>query len=129
MRREILVIQEKPKIELRQDKTPSQEIFLSTGIRSEEHTSELQSLRHLVCRLLLEKKILAVAMVGANLGVVRVPDGDVLSAGAGTGGGTPTAGAGQRSARQKTGPHGNSFFTRSGTPPTSPPSPSRTLSQ
>src|SRR5262245_62570186 len=30
----------------------------STGvlIRSEEHTSELQSLRHLVCRLLLEKK-------------------------------------------------------------------------
>src|SRR5205814_8150498 len=31
-----------------------------TGIypykRSEEHTSELQSLRHLVCRLLLEKK-------------------------------------------------------------------------
>src|SRR5882724_4788661 len=26
------------------------------GTRSEEHTSELQSLRHLVCRLLLEKK-------------------------------------------------------------------------
>src|SRR5947199_10576398 len=26
------------------------------GVRSEEHTSELQSLRHLVCRLLLEKK-------------------------------------------------------------------------
>src|SRR5258705_3987276 len=26
------------------------------GFRSEEHTSELQSLRHLVCRLLLEKK-------------------------------------------------------------------------
>src|SRR5438045_5343181 len=50
-------------------------VFLATGIaalpaladspsiefgaaltRSEEHTSELQSLRHLVCRLLLEKK-------------------------------------------------------------------------
>src|SRR5262245_2395196 len=33
--------------------------FLRTDeqrIRSEEHTSELQSLRHLVCRLLLEKK-------------------------------------------------------------------------
>src|SRR5258705_6470814 len=28
----------------------------SIGPRSEEHTSELQSLRHLVCRLLLEKK-------------------------------------------------------------------------
>src|ERR1035438_10576022 len=27
-----------------------------TMTRSEEHTSELQSLRHLVCRLLLEKK-------------------------------------------------------------------------
>src|ERR1035438_4599283 len=27
-----------------------------TSFRSEEHTSELQSLRHLVCRLLLEKK-------------------------------------------------------------------------
>src|SRR5471030_1872279 len=28
----------------------------SSTVRSEEHTSELQSLRHLVCRLLLEKK-------------------------------------------------------------------------
>src|SRR5205814_10179320 len=33
-------------------------IFSAASIskRSEEHTSELQSLRHLVCRLLLEKK-------------------------------------------------------------------------
>src|SRR5262245_64943579 len=29
---------------------------LDSSTRSEEHTSELQSLRHLVCRLLLEKK-------------------------------------------------------------------------
>src|SRR5262245_64201412 len=29
---------------------------LTEAARSEEHTSELQSLRHLVCRLLLEKK-------------------------------------------------------------------------
>src|SRR5947199_7943992 len=29
---------------------------IRNGTRSEEHTSELQSLRHLVCRLLLEKK-------------------------------------------------------------------------
>src|SRR5258705_6774671 len=28
----------------------------AADLRSEEHTSELQSLRHLVCRLLLEKK-------------------------------------------------------------------------
>src|ERR1039458_6695500 len=32
---------------------------MSARFRSEEHTSELQSLRHLVCRLLLEKKIQA----------------------------------------------------------------------
>src|SRR5882724_4075643 len=34
-------------------------VLLGSGgllLRSEEHTSELQSLRHLVCRLLLEKK-------------------------------------------------------------------------
>src|SRR5262245_62494930 len=31
--------------------------------RSEEHTSELQSLRHLVCRLLLEKKKISILMV------------------------------------------------------------------
>src|ERR1035438_876043 len=30
--------------------------FARPLFRSEEHTSELQSLRHLVCRLLLEKK-------------------------------------------------------------------------
>src|SRR5437899_4220705 len=30
--------------------------YLLPANRSEEHTSELQSLRHLVCRLLLEKK-------------------------------------------------------------------------
>src|ERR1039458_1572486 len=29
---------------------------IQLAVRSEEHTSELQSLRHLVCRLLLEKK-------------------------------------------------------------------------
>src|SRR5262245_63638734 len=31
-------------------------ISLAETMRSEEHTSELQSLRHLVCRLLLEKQ-------------------------------------------------------------------------
>src|SRR5258705_7791685 len=33
-----------------------EEVERYVTIRSEEHTSELQSLRHLVCRLLLEKK-------------------------------------------------------------------------
>src|SRR5690625_2596135 len=32
-------------------------VFQSFNLRSEEHTSELQSRGHLVCRLLLEKKI------------------------------------------------------------------------
>src|SRR5262245_62910920 len=31
-------------------------VAIKGALRSEEHTSELQSLRHLVCRLLLEKK-------------------------------------------------------------------------
>src|SRR5262245_8087956 len=31
-------------------------LAIEPKVRSEEHTSELQSLRHLVCRLLLEKK-------------------------------------------------------------------------
>src|SRR5258705_6991520 len=35
---------------------PIAEWFGPDELRSEEHTSELQSLRHLVCRLLLEKK-------------------------------------------------------------------------
>src|SRR5205814_8878979 len=36
-------------------RTPDHAV-LAHQVRSEEHTSELQSLRHLVCRLLLEKK-------------------------------------------------------------------------
>src|SRR5262245_62859281 len=36
--------------------TPGASKMRPSGSRSEEHTSELQSLRHLVCRLLLEKK-------------------------------------------------------------------------
>src|SRR5437899_9449117 len=37
-------------------RTGSISALLPVPYRSEEHTSELQSLRHLVCRLLLEKK-------------------------------------------------------------------------
>src|SRR5262245_64673205 len=36
--------------------TAERALRLFANHRSEEHTSELQSLRHLVCRLLLEKK-------------------------------------------------------------------------
>src|SRR3712207_8217279 len=41
------------------DRVPGDELYAVTGIqrlRSEEHTSELQSRQYLVCRLLLEKK-------------------------------------------------------------------------
>src|SRR5258705_1777741 len=40
----------------------------SSRLRSEEHTSELQSLRHIVCRLLLEKK----KNTTSSLGLVAV---------------------------------------------------------
>src|SRR5258706_8462325 len=38
------------------DRTNEWNFFASSQVRSEEHTSELQSLTNLVCRLLLEKK-------------------------------------------------------------------------
>src|SRR3989449_2911401 len=38
------------------DPSPLRETLLLLRVRSEEHTSELQSRLHLVCRLLLEKK-------------------------------------------------------------------------
>src|SRR5205814_4843299 len=41
---------------------------LTLSARSEEHTSELQSLRHLVCRLLLEKKI---SSISKTFGLLR----------------------------------------------------------
>src|SRR5262245_62778113 len=44
---------------IRRSGNPKLHVTLGTRrgvLRSEEHTSELQSLRHLVCRLLLEKK-------------------------------------------------------------------------
>src|SRR5262245_14041767 len=41
---------------VQRDSVSLAETFLNNVKRSEDHTSELQSLRHLVCRLLLEKK-------------------------------------------------------------------------
>src|SRR5262249_58764371 len=40
-------------------------------VRSEEHTSELQSLTNLVCRLLLEKKKGCIGAAGVDGGAVR----------------------------------------------------------
>src|SRR5258705_5026151 len=47
------------------------------GERSEEHTSELQSLRHLVCRLLLEKKKKMLHLADCSICCIR---GHVLPA-------------------------------------------------
>src|SRR5204862_6586697 len=46
----LVELQEIPRVEFRREHFPG------AGVRSEEHTSELQSRRDLVCRLLLEKK-------------------------------------------------------------------------
>src|SRR5690554_7477614 len=43
-------------IDLSDEKTKKVTVTLNEKTRSEEHTSELQSRPHLVCRLLLEKK-------------------------------------------------------------------------
>src|SRR5258705_10189559 len=40
--------------------------------RSEEHTSELQSLRHVVCRLLLEKKTMTALATCRFSAIIRV---------------------------------------------------------
>src|SRR5437899_12218450 len=42
--------------ELEKQRERARQSWKGDEARSEEHTSELQSLRHLVCRLLLEKK-------------------------------------------------------------------------
>src|SRR5262245_64393247 len=43
-------------IDIHQPTPKTVDSLMRLDLRSEEHTSELQSLRHLVCRLLLEKK-------------------------------------------------------------------------
>src|SRR5438045_6980788 len=50
-----LVVAEK-KVVIDEQGTTFQAMTFNGSMRSEEHTSEIQSLRHLVCRLLLEKK-------------------------------------------------------------------------
>src|SRR5258708_15117665 len=44
--------------------------LISTELRSEEHTSELQSPDHLVCRLLLEKKKQYACLSSRHAGLV-----------------------------------------------------------
>src|SRR5690625_6123397 len=58
--------------------TASPAMALISGLRSEEHTSELQSRGHLVCRLLLEKKkykfhLLALLLIRPKLSEALYP--------------------------------------------------------
>src|SRR2546425_7950368 len=48
------------------------------GLRSEEHTSELQSLAYLVCRLLLEKKKIHIGRSASSMQVLRVGSCDMV---------------------------------------------------
>src|SRR2546422_5244471 len=47
---------QQPVDDVRVDDLPEEQVGIQVVDRSEEHTSELQSRLHLVCRLLLEKK-------------------------------------------------------------------------
>src|ERR1035438_8106759 len=90
--------------------------------RSEEHTSELQSLRHLVCRLLLEKKNKPNnTALGATTrpGLAETPR--PARASHGPGGGGPWRGP-RRGARDW-GILLIFFFLRAGPPPKPPPFP------
>src|ERR1039458_5519464 len=55
---------------------------MATGVfdRSEEHTSELQALRHLVCRLLLEKKQHLIAGIDLPLDIHHLDDAQDFAA-------------------------------------------------
>src|SRR5262245_63947334 len=60
-RRDVAVLRRRQRLALvleglRGRLAPASAMIAARRERSEEHTSELQSLRHLVCRLLLEKK-------------------------------------------------------------------------
>src|SRR2546429_6018496 len=49
-----------------------------TTRRSEEHTSELQSRLHLVCRLLLEKKNIQYVMLMSHIILLTIPPSDIV---------------------------------------------------
>src|SRR5207244_10549876 len=52
----IAILEDERVVQSRQQKHDNIESYCGQPFRSEEHTSELQSPDHLVCRLLLEKK-------------------------------------------------------------------------
>src|SRR2546425_5056101 len=64
---EIVWVQEEPR-----NMGPQKFMLPQLRERSEEHTSELQSLAYLVCRLLLEKKKIVIEVLeGTDRGLVR----------------------------------------------------------
>src|SRR2546422_7178695 len=63
----------------RRRQTQAVHLMLSSQLRSEEHTSELQSRLHLVCRLLLEKKKKSMEATVKSLASKEAPSADVLT--------------------------------------------------
>src|SRR3989442_9437748 len=55
----------------RRERTSGRESRASSCIRSEEHTSELQSRPHLVCRLLLKKKKHLLTILNTKLNLLN----------------------------------------------------------
>src|SRR2546425_1868128 len=53
------------------DKLKQHKAMLQACLRSEEHTSELQSLAYLVCRLLLEKKNVTATLGNSRYSLVQ----------------------------------------------------------
>src|SRR5205823_11954508 len=51
-----IALRERESLKLRAIRLQGKKLGVDIGLRSEEHTSEFQSLAYLVCRLLLEKK-------------------------------------------------------------------------
>src|ERR1039458_9036976 len=95
--------------------------------RSEEHTSELQSLRHLVCRLLLEKKKIGCQPAATT----RTVDTGIHTARIGYGGGGHHAPQGGRRGAPPRQQRSRSafvfFFKGTGAPDGSPLFPTRPL--
>src|ERR1039458_8450219 len=95
------------------------------NMRSEEHTSELQSLRHLVCRILLEKN--TIGLVGASSDALTQPNRVARENPPRLGSGRLDRTAGSHVAGLIV-PVGNAFFFLiSGNPPTFPPFPTPRL--
>src|SRR2546429_4865820 len=68
-----------PAVSSRSSRETDTRAAIARMVRSEEHTSELQSRLHLVCRLLLEKKKLICTQVTARDVILTSPEHTLVS--------------------------------------------------